>query len=85
MAKFKKEQELLQGALQDLEDELKQLRTSKNELEKKVNNSSSQLNTLKEQEIKLRNLISLSMKKEASLIGEGFGMEEIKNASCFMA
>lgn len=68
MAKSTKERELLKGALQDLEAELKQLRHSKKQLEEKFKGASGHLGTLKEQEIKLRNLISLSMKKETTLL-----------------
>lgn len=68
MTKIKKEQGLLQEALRDLDIELRALRKSKKDLEQKLNLSSQKLNLLKEQEIKLRNLISLSMKKEAALL-----------------
>lgn len=68
MPKPNKERELLKGALRDLEAELKQLRDSKKQLETKFKRSSGGLDTLKEQEIKLRNLISTAMKKEAALL-----------------
>ncbi len=70
MVKSNRERELLKGALRDLENELNGLRSSKKLLENKLKGSSLQLDTLKEQEIKLRNLISLSMKKEATLLNK---------------
>ena len=70
MTRPNKERELLNGALRDLENELIGLRASKKLLESKLKRSSGQLDTLKEQEIKLRNLISLSMKKETTLLNK---------------
>lgn len=70
MAKPTKERELLKGALCDLEAELKQLRDSKKQMEEKFSRSSKGLDTLKEQEIKLRNLISIAMKKETALLNK---------------
>ncbi len=68
MNNLKKDRDLLRQALQDLENELSALRSSKKELEGKLRESSRQLDTVKSQEIKLRNLISLSMKKESTLL-----------------
>jgi|SRR3989338_3969287 len=68
MGKPTKERELLKGALKDLESELKQLRNSKKQLEAKFKGASGNLGTLKEQEIRLRNLISAAMKKETFLL-----------------
>ena len=68
MDKLKKDRDLLRQALQDLENELSLLRSSKKTLEAQLRDSSRQLDTVKNQEIKLRNLISLSMKKEATLL-----------------
>ena len=68
MDKLKKDRDLLRQALQDLENELSLLRSSKKTLEAQLRDSSRQLDTVKSQEIKLRNLISLSMKKEATLL-----------------
>ncbi len=68
MAKIKKEKELLKAALLDLEKELQELRAAKIQLETKFKRSSQGLGTLKEQEIKLRNLISAAMKKETVLL-----------------
>lgn len=70
MLKPNKERELLKGALCDLEAELKQLRDSKKQMEKRFKSSSQGLDNLKEQEIKLRNLISTAMKKEAVLLNK---------------
>ena len=68
MDKLKKDRDLLRQALQDLENELSLLRSSKKTLEAQLRDSSRQLDTVKSQEIKLRNLISVSMKKEATLL-----------------
>ncbi|MDO8655889.1 MAG: hypothetical protein Q7K45_01510 [Nanoarchaeota archaeon] len=68
MAKPTKERELLKGALKDLESELKQLRNSKKQLEAKFKSASGNLGTLREQEIRFRNLISAAMKKETFLL-----------------
>lgn len=68
MKKLVKERELLKEAIRDLENELRSLRKSKAELEEKFSKDSSKLDFVKSQEIRLRNLISLSMKKEAELI-----------------
>lgn len=76
MAKPTKERELLKGALQDLEAELKQLRNSKKQLEEKFKRSSGGLDTLKNQEIKLRNLISAAMKKEAALLNKKTALKD---------
>ena len=70
MAKPTKERELLKGAIRDLEAELKQLRDSKKQMEEKFRRSAHGLDTLKDQEIKLRNLISIAMKKETALLNK---------------
>lgn len=76
MAKATKERELLKGALKDLEAELKQLRESKKQLEAKFKRSSSGLDTIKEQEIKLRNIISAAMKKETILLNKKTALKD---------
>ena len=76
MVKPTKERELLKGALQDLEAELKQLRDSKKQLETKFKRSSSGLDTLKEQEIKMRNIISAAMKKETILLNKKTALKD---------
>ncbi len=76
MAKPIKERELLKGALQDLEAELKQLRDSKKQLEAKFKRSSGGLDTLKDQEIRLRNLISAAMKKETILLNKKTALKD---------
>ena len=43
-------------------------RVKKKDIERKLREASSQLDFVKEQEIRLRNLISLSMKKEGLLL-----------------
>lgn len=68
MNNLKKDRDLLRQALQDLEQELSSLRSSKKGLETQLRETSHQLDTVKNQEIKLRNLISLSMKKEGNLL-----------------
>jgi hypothetical protein len=67
MKKLVKQRDLLKDALHDLENELRTLRSSKTELETKLQKDSSKLDFVKSQEIRLRNLISMSMKKEALL------------------
>ncbi len=67
MKHLAKQRDLLKEALRDLENELRTLRTSKTELEQKLQKDSGKLDFVKSQEIRLRNLISLSMKKEAIL------------------
>lgn len=76
MAKPTKERELLKSALQDLEAELKQLRNSKKQMEEKFRRSAQGLDTLKDQEIKLRNLISLAMKKETALLNKKTALKD---------
>ncbi len=68
MKKLQKEKDLLKNAIRDLEGELQDLRRKKRKLEERLNVDSGQLDRVKEQEIRLRNLISLCMKKEDSLL-----------------
>ena len=67
MKKLHKERDLLKDALRDLDTELEKMESSKHELEKKVRSDSEKLDFVKGQEIRLRNLISLSIQKEDSL------------------
>lgn len=76
MKKLKREKDLLKEALQDLDRELKALRSSKTQLEKKLDGTSSKLETIKSQQLKLRDLISYSMKKEADLVKRKSSAEE---------
>ncbi len=64
MKELKNQRDMLRAALKDLDSELRSLRASKRELEEKLKNDSGKLDFVKGQELKLRNLISLSMKKE---------------------
>lgn len=66
--KLRTERDLMKDALQDLVKELKALRASKSRLEKKANASSSKYDNIQAQMIRLRELISLAMKKEAVLV-----------------
>ncbi|MDP3640506.1 MAG: hypothetical protein Q8R53_04900 [Nanoarchaeota archaeon] len=74
--KLKKEKDLLKEALQDLDRELKTLHSSKVQLEKKLGGTSSKLETIKTQQLKLRDLISYSMKKESELVKRKASIEE---------
>ncbi len=64
MANALKERDLLHDALRDLDKELRSLRASKRFMEKKLGDCSGKLDFVKQQEIRLRNLISVSMRKE---------------------
>lgn len=64
MKQLRKQRDMLRAALKDLNTELRSLRASKKELEEKLKNDTGKLDFVKGQELKLRNLISLSMKKE---------------------
>ena len=66
--KLKTQRDLLRDAIQDLDQELQGLQGQKKDIERKLREASSQLDFVKEQEIRLRNLISLSMKKEGLLL-----------------
>ena len=68
MDKLKNQRDLLRDAIQDLDEELQGLQGQKKDIERKLREASSQLDFVKEQEIKLRNLISLSMRKEGLLL-----------------
>ncbi len=68
MKSLQKERDLLRGAVNDLKEELKSLQAQKKEYEQTLRDVSRKTDIIKEQEIKLRNLISLSMKKEAALL-----------------
>jgi len=74
--KLKKEKNLLKEALQDLDRELKTLCSSKTQLEKMLGGTSSKLATIKTQQLKLRDLISYSMKKETDLVKRKTSIEE---------
>lgn len=67
MKKLKKQRDMLKAALKDLNSELRSLRFSKRKLEEKLKTDAGKLDFVKGQELKLRNLISLSMKKEEAL------------------
>ncbi len=64
MANAGKERDLLRDAVRDLDRELRSLRAGKRSLEKKLGDCSGKLDFVKQQEIRLRNLISVSMRKE---------------------
>ena len=68
MKQLLKERTLLRAAVRDLNTELRALQASQREIERKLNKDSSQLDKVKDQEIKWRNLISQSMKTEADLL-----------------
>ena len=68
MKKLQAQRDLLRDALQDLDQELKKLRASKKELEQNLRADSGKFNTVKEQESRLRNLMTLFMKKEDILL-----------------
>ncbi len=68
MKQLLKERTLLRAAVRDLNTELRALQASQRDIERKLNKDSSQLDKVKDQEIKWRNLISQSMKTETDLL-----------------
>ena len=67
MKRLKHKRDLLKGALSDLNKELKVLRLSRADLEQKRSAANNQLDLLQRQGLRLRNLITLTMKKETLL------------------
>ena len=65
--KLKKERDLLKDALKDLTKELNSLKKIGGRLQRKLEETTKQLGKAQEMELKLRNLISTSMKKESAL------------------
>ncbi len=68
MKKINQERDVLKTVIKDLDEELHVLRSSKKRIEERLSSDLSQLDSVKSQEIKYRNLISEAMKKEATLL-----------------
>ena len=76
MKKLRNERNIMRDALRDLQKELKTLRSSKIRLEREMAEKSVKLEGVQDQVIRLREIISLAMRKEAILIKK---VESAKN------
>lgn len=65
---MKSEKDLLRGALQELDKELRSLRSSRRHFENRSQDVSTQLDSTQNREVNLRNQISELMKKETILV-----------------
>ena len=74
--KIKKEKDLLQDALQDLENELKSLRVTRSQMERKVKSASLELGSTQRQELEMQNKINTLKRKENLLLKKSGSTKE---------
>ena len=66
--KIRKEEDLLRGALEDLEEEISSLRSVRSQMEKKIKSASRELGTTQRQELEMQNKINTLKSKENDLV-----------------